>query len=149
MKHNHHGFTIVELLIVIVVIGILTAISVVAYVNIQERAKTARIQSDFKSISKAVDLYKVQGEAAPECPTPNPRDGCSMSDMIPIFSPYMSSLPTKTRDGAADILYIAIDSSTEKRWAVRFRKENAAPGVNWCKLGDNMLESWWSSAPEC
>jgi prepilin-type N-terminal cleavage/methylation domain-containing protein len=36
--HNHSGFTIVELLIVIVVIAILAALSVVAYNGIQNRA---------------------------------------------------------------------------------------------------------------
>ena len=39
MNREAHGFTIVELLIVIVVIAILAAISVAAYVNIQERAR--------------------------------------------------------------------------------------------------------------
>ena len=36
---SQHGFTIVELLIVIVVIGILAAIVTVAYAGVQERAR--------------------------------------------------------------------------------------------------------------
>lgn len=39
MKRNMSGFTIVELLIVIVVVAILAAISIVAYNGIQVRSK--------------------------------------------------------------------------------------------------------------
>lgn len=47
------GFTIVELLIVIVVIAILAAISVVAYNGIQHRAKVSAVASMLKNTEKA------------------------------------------------------------------------------------------------
>ena len=43
------GFTIVELLIVIVVIAILASISIVAYNGVQQRARTTALQSDVRS----------------------------------------------------------------------------------------------------
>ncbi len=46
------GFTIVELLIVIVVIAILAAISVVAYTGIQNRANDAAVKSDLANAAK-------------------------------------------------------------------------------------------------
>lgn len=64
------GFTIVELLIVIVVIGILAAITVVAYNGIQDRSRVAKINSDISQIRRAViiarenasqTLYQVTG----------------------------------------------------------------------------------------
>ena len=51
------GFTIVELLIVIVVIAILAAISVVAYNGIQERAKATALADGFQKVYKAFHLY--------------------------------------------------------------------------------------------
>lgn len=57
-QHIDHdsGFTIVELLIVIVVIAILAAIVIVAYNGVQQRAQTSAIASGFESISKAFRL---------------------------------------------------------------------------------------------
>jgi len=51
------GFTIVELLIVIVVVAILAAIVIVAYNGVQTRAKASAITSGLKSAEKAFRLY--------------------------------------------------------------------------------------------
>lgn len=53
------GFTIVELLIVIVVIGILAAITVVAYNGIQNKANEVSVTADLRNISKQVELHKI------------------------------------------------------------------------------------------
>jgi len=58
MKKTTSGFTIVELLIVIVVIGILAAITIVAYNGIQQRARDTQRASDIASILKALETYK-------------------------------------------------------------------------------------------
>jgi len=55
------GFTIVELLIVIVVIGILASITVVAFNGVQSRAKNAKKQSEMGQMAKAVQLYRFSG----------------------------------------------------------------------------------------
>lgn len=52
------GFTIVELLIVIVVIGILAAITIVAYSGIQDRAQRSRISSDLRNLEHAIHLAR-------------------------------------------------------------------------------------------
>lgn len=51
------GFTIVELLIVIVIIAILAAITIVAYNGIQNRAKTSNAQSAGNSLDKKTEVY--------------------------------------------------------------------------------------------
>ncbi|AHB42071.1 hypothetical protein RAAC3_TM7C00001G0206 [Candidatus Saccharibacteria bacterium RAAC3_TM7_1] len=56
---KHTGFTIVELLIVIVVIAILAAITIVAYSGLQQRTRDNIRKSDLTSIAKALKLYSV------------------------------------------------------------------------------------------
>ena len=60
------GFTIVELLIVIVVIAILAAITIVAYNGIQNRANDNVIQSDLSKFAKTVRLYEAENGALPK-----------------------------------------------------------------------------------
>ncbi len=59
------GFTIVELLIVIVVIGILAAIVIVAYNGIQESARRNVKISDMKSVQRLVEAYNAQNGEYP------------------------------------------------------------------------------------
>lgn len=62
---THRGFTIVELLIVVVVIAILAAITVVAYTGIQNRTHDSVVQSDLKSIAKKFEAYKIDNGVYP------------------------------------------------------------------------------------
>ena len=65
------GFTIVELLIVIVVIGILAAITIVAFNGVQARAKDSTRSNDLTAIQKALELYKTDNGTYPNA-TANP-----------------------------------------------------------------------------
>ncbi len=58
----HGGFTIVELLIVIVVIGILAAITIVAYNGVQSRARESSLRSDLTNIAKQLEMYRADGD---------------------------------------------------------------------------------------
>ena len=60
MYEKSKGFTIVELLVVIVVIGILAAITVVSYTGISRRAVAASIQSDLSNASRKLELYRAE-----------------------------------------------------------------------------------------
>ena len=65
-KQKHRGFTIVELLIVIVVIAILAAVTITAFNGVQSRSRdTARI-AKIKSIAKAIELYKIDTGRYPQ-----------------------------------------------------------------------------------
>lgn len=60
MSVKPRGFTIVELLIVIVIIAILAAITVVAFRGIQERANSTAIISQAKAYIKGLTLWEAE-----------------------------------------------------------------------------------------
>ena len=64
-KQKNTGFTIVELLIVIVVIAILAAITIVAYNGIQNRANDTAVQSDLATFVKKIELIKADAGTYP------------------------------------------------------------------------------------
>jgi type IV pilus assembly protein PilA len=53
-RSKQTGFTIVELLIVVVVIAILAAITIVSFNGIQARANQAKIDSDISVLNKSI-----------------------------------------------------------------------------------------------
>jgi len=57
VSRGQKGFTIVELLIVIVIIAILAAIAIAAYNGAQNRANDAAVQSDIRKIGIAMQNY--------------------------------------------------------------------------------------------
>ena len=57
LKKRQEGFTIVELLIVIVVIGILAAIVITTYSGIQAKARNAKRQTDMNSVQTNLEAY--------------------------------------------------------------------------------------------
>jgi prepilin-type N-terminal cleavage/methylation domain-containing protein len=59
LSKDKHGFTIVELLIVIVVIGILAAITIVAFNGVTKNAKAASVKSDVANNVKLLESYKI------------------------------------------------------------------------------------------
>lgn len=87
------GFTIVELLIVIVVIAILAAIVIVAYNGITARAANVRVQTDIKSVQNLVEQYNALNGSYPSTgglsvvrSDANCSGGTRQSDWVPNLS---------------------------------------------------------------
>lgn len=116
------GFTIVELLIVVVVIAILAAITIVSYNGITANAKHSSMKSDIAAINKAINLYYADNGVYP----PNASSGCTNGwcgwdqvtgdNFIPGLVPkYISSLPQLPTENANDDTYLYTSNGTSYR----------------------------------
>ena len=95
------GFTIVELLIVIVVIGILAAITIVAFNGIQQRGRDSQRKSDVAMITKALELYYIDNGEFPAGNGSTTINGAwsttadtSWASRAAKLKPYISALPS-------------------------------------------------------
>src|SRR5260221_2459627 len=69
-KHNRRGFTLVEILIVVVILGILAAMVIPKFANASGEAKRNSLSSSLQALRGQIELYMLQhGDAAPALTT--------------------------------------------------------------------------------
>jgi type II secretion system protein G len=78
IKSKQQGFTIVELLIVIVVIGILAALVITTFTGIQQKARNTERETDIKALQGQIEAYYAQNGKYPTLANMN--DGSFRSD---------------------------------------------------------------------
>jgi general secretion pathway protein G len=97
------GFTLVEILIVVVILGILAAIVIPQFTQASTEAKTNSLCSDLQSLRSQVELYKVQHNDL----VPLPEAAGTWNRMIYAtdIDGATAAAPSKERDPANDIIY--------------------------------------------
>ena len=101
------GFTLVEILIVVVILGILAAIVIPQFTEASTEAKESRLLSDLQSMRSQIELYKIQhNDEMPGSGTASFEDamtkytdvdGALAAVQAPgagVYGPYIQKIPT-------------------------------------------------------
>lgn len=103
---NNKGFTLIELMIVVVIIGILAAIAIPNFINMQARAKEAAVKSNCHTVQLAAEDFAVQNDGvyAADVGTDTTPAGQTITAMLPggalLENPFTKAA-TEPVDGAA------------------------------------------------
>jgi general secretion pathway protein G len=117
------GFTLVEILIVVVILGILAAIVIPQFTEASTEAKTSSLVSDLQTIRSQIELFKIQHNDL------YPGQADAASDIVPAtfvtdltgqttvgtktFGPYLQKMPSNQFVNGSGINGAAADSSPE------------------------------------
>lgn len=94
------AFTLVEILIVVVILGILAAIVIPQFTNASEDAQISAIQSQLQTVRNQIELFRVRNNGT----APALAAGNSWAAAGLVGPDYMRSAPVNPRTGTADVI---------------------------------------------
>jgi general secretion pathway protein G len=98
MRNRHSGFTLIEIMVVVVILAVLGALVVPKVLENVDKARVSRAQSDIRAIETALDLYRLDNFKYPT--TEQGLQALVTQPVDPTITNYRSGgyLPTLPKD---------------------------------------------------
>ena len=113
MKAKKSGFTLVEILIVVVILGILAAIVIPQFTEASIEAKFSSLRTDLQTLRSQIELYKINHNDIPpsfanfmlQMTTYSDIDGNTNAAKTPVFcfGPYLQKIPVNQFNNKLDV----------------------------------------------
>jgi general secretion pathway protein G len=148
-RNIKRGFTLVEILIVVIILGILAAIVIPQFTNASQDARRSSLASTVQTVRSQIELYKLQhGDQLPDLTTADWDDFTTVTVFGGVnMGPYMQAVPKNgfnnssivadgnviTAAAATDGFLYDLTGGTGKFWGVEVDTTGAVAAL----IGDN------------
>jgi len=110
-RNTESGFTLVELMIVMLIIGVLAGIAIPSFIAAQKNAREAALKEDLHVLRDAIDSYTIDKNKAPQ----------SLDDLVQ--SGYLKSIPKDPMTHSTETWVTSTDDTLQSI-------DQTEPGVN-------------------
>ena len=118
MVRKNAGFTLVEILIVVIILGILAAIVIPQFTNASNDARNNSVASTLQTMRSQIELYKIQHNDVPPAATNLVTLLTTKTDVMGVattastgFGPYVQTFPTNPLNGFSTVANAAATAS--------------------------------------
>lgn len=92
--HSQKGFTLIELMVVILIIAVLGSLGIISYIQATKSARDARRQTDMESVRQALMLFRQENGACFPAVTGSGVNTGYYTALSTPLNDYISDLPT-------------------------------------------------------
>lgn len=133
MSRNNQGFTLLELLLVIVIMGVLATLMIGNFLTSIKKGRDSKRKQDIQAVQKALELYYADNQSYPQSPSGgvafpvsgypdlcHPTGGCNTAT-------YMKNLPSDPSSGY-NFFYVS-DTKSYQIYSCLENDQDVGPGV--------------------